>query len=123
MLRRRSASSKESTQADLAEPPTMVGLGVIGEPDEPDSRRLGGLVLARRLSEVIVIGDDVELQVVGLKVNAVRLMITAPVTTTILRQEIVQANRSDRQLDPSSSSEATAQPPTPRGRGKLVLTR
>ena len=123
MLRRRSASSKESIQSDLEEPPTLVGLGVIGEPDEPDPRRLGGLVLARRLSEVIVIGDDVELQVVGLKANAARLMITAPVTTSILRLEIFQANRPDRPLDSSAASGSKDKPSTPGGRGKLVLTR
>jgi carbon storage regulator len=123
MLRRRSASSKESIGSDPEEPPTAVGLGVIGEPDEPDSRRLGGLVLARRLSEVVLIGDEVELQVVGLKLNAVRLMITAPVSISILRLEIFQATRSDRRLVSSSVSGAKVKPSTPEGRGKLVLTR
>ena len=101
----------------------MVGLGVIGEPDESDPRRLGGLVLARRLSQVIVIGDDVELQVVGLKVNAARLMLTAPLAIPILRLEIYQANRSARRLDSSVVSDAKVKTSTPDGRGKLVLTR
>jgi len=123
LLKRRSTSPKESNGSNFEEPPTSIGLGLISESDDPGPRRLGGLVLARRLSEVIVIGDEVELQVVGLKLNAVRLMLTAPLSIPIHRLEVFQANRSARRLESSIVSEAKDSPSPPKGQGKLVLTR
>jgi carbon storage regulator len=123
MLKRISASPKRSTRSDFEEPPPSIGLGVLSEPDEPDPKRLGGLVLARRLNQVIVIGPEVELQVVGLKVNAVRLMFTAPLSTPIHRLEVFEASQAARRAETSDAPAAMDAPSPPKGRGKLVLTR
>ena len=59
------------------------------------------LVLSRKLGEVIRVGDDVEVTVVRIGPNAVRLGITAPKGVNIVREELVkfilpiQANESD----------------------------
>ena len=44
----------------------------------PEPKRLGGLVLARQVGESVMIGDHVEVEVVGLKSGSVRLRIAAP---------------------------------------------
>lgn len=57
------------------------------------------LVLSRKVGEVIRVGDDVEVTVVRIGPNAVRLGIKAPKTMNIVREELVD----DEQL--------TADPP------------
>ena len=55
------------------------------------------LVLSRRINESIQIGDDVEVTVIDVRGDVVRLGINAPQTTQIWRKElwdaIVQENR------------------------------
>ena len=46
------------------------------------------LVLSRRVSETIKIGDDVSITVLGVKGCQVRLGITAPTSTRVDRAEI-----------------------------------
>jgi carbon storage regulator len=46
------------------------------------------LVLSRKLNESIVIGGDIEITVVSLRGNHVRLGITAPDSVGILREEL-----------------------------------
>ena len=46
------------------------------------------LVITRRPGEAILIGDDIELQVIELSPSRVKLGITAPRKVTILRKEI-----------------------------------
>jgi carbon storage regulator len=48
------------------------------------------LLLARRVGEIINIGDDVEVTVISITGNSVRLGITAPKTTRVDRAEIRQ---------------------------------
>ena len=50
------------------------------------------LVLSRKLGEVIRVGDDVEVTVVRIGPNAVRLGITAPKGVNIVREELVKFN-------------------------------
>ena len=47
------------------------------------------LVLSRKLYEKITIGDNIEVQVVCITKDMVRLGITAPPETLILRKEVV----------------------------------
>ena len=57
------------------------------------------LVLTRRVSETIMIGDDVRVTVVGIKGNQVRLGITAPADVAVRREEIykrVQAEKAGK---------------------------
>lgn len=46
------------------------------------------LVLTRRLSERIIIGDDITLTVLGINENQVRIGIDAPKDTSVHREEV-----------------------------------
>lgn len=48
------------------------------------------LVLSRKVSEEITIGDDIVITVVKIKGNVVRLGITAPDDTIILRSDLTE---------------------------------
>lgn len=60
------------------------------------------LVLSRKPSEKIRIGDDIEIMVVRLSANTVRLGITAPRGVSIVREELVDQPHADDQVDPGS---------------------
>ena len=49
------------------------------------------LVLARRLNESIMIGDDIEIVIIDIKGDQVKLGIKAPRKITVHRKEIYQA--------------------------------
>lgn len=49
------------------------------------------LVLTRRIGESVLIGDEIEVTLLDVKGDSVRLGIKAPRTTRIQRSEIVQA--------------------------------
>lgn len=53
------------------------------------------LVLTRRLGESIIIGTDIEVKVVKLQGDSVRLAISAPRGVEIMRKEIVDAVKSE----------------------------
>jgi carbon storage regulator len=57
------------------------------------------LVLTRKLEESIRIGDNVEVQIVGIKGNSVKLGISAPREIEVVRKELDSRpeNRDDRQ--------------------------
>ena len=46
------------------------------------------LILTRRIGEALIIGDDVNITVLGIKGNQVRLGINAPKDVSVHRQEI-----------------------------------
>lgn len=46
------------------------------------------LILTRRLGETLMIGDDVQITVLGVKGNQVRMGITAPESVQVHREEI-----------------------------------
>lgn len=48
------------------------------------------LVLSRKMNETIKIGDDIELRILEVKGDTVRVGIEAPKTVDILRGELVQ---------------------------------
>lgn len=48
------------------------------------------LILTRRISESVIIGDDVKITVLGIKGNQVRLGIDAPKSVSVHREEIYQ---------------------------------
>jgi carbon storage regulator len=95
----------------------------LSDSDDPGTRRLGGLVLTRHLDESIMIGDEVELQVVGIKSGTVRLKIVAPRSIPVHRREVFDAIRS------SPAPQEVAPPAEPnivrpgKPQGGLVLTR
>jgi carbon storage regulator len=48
------------------------------------------LILTRRISQTICIGDDVTVTVLGIKENQVRIGINAPKSLSVHREEIYQ---------------------------------
>ncbi len=48
------------------------------------------LILTRRISESVIIGDDVKITVLGVKGNQVRLGIDAPKEVSVHREEIYE---------------------------------
>jgi len=53
------------------------------------------LILTRRIGEVLRIGDDVSITVLGIKGNQVRIGIDAPKDVAVHREEIYQRIRSE----------------------------
>ncbi|WP_201351797.1 carbon storage regulator CsrA [Hydrogenimonas urashimensis] len=53
------------------------------------------LVLTRKQDEAIRIGDDIVIKIVSTDRNSVRLGIEAPGNVTILREELVQAVKTE----------------------------
>ena len=66
------------------------------------------LVLSRKIDESIMIGDDVELVIVAVRGDKVRLGITAPKSISVHRREIydaVQRGGTDRKAPQAKSEE------------------
>jgi carbon storage regulator len=57
------------------------------------------LVLSRKKSEVIVIGDDIEILVVELSGDKVRLGIQAPKEVTVHRKEVYERIKRENKED------------------------
>jgi carbon storage regulator len=64
------------------------------------------LILTRRVGETLVIGDDVNVTVLGVRGNQVRLGVNAPKEVAVHREEIYQRiqNEGDNS-DPSKSGD------------------
>ena len=56
------------------------------------------LILTRRIGETIIIGDDVNITILGVAGNQVRIGINAPKDTPVHREEIY--NKIQREKDP-----------------------
>ncbi len=64
------------------------------------------LILTRKPEESIMVGDDIEIKVLGIQENQVRLGITAPKHVSIHRREIyltIQEENSEAAATPSLS--------------------
>ena len=62
------------------------------------------LILTRRISESVIIGDEVKVTVLGVKGNQVRLGIDAPKTVSVHREEIYQRIQQEKEGGGTSSS-------------------
>ncbi|QEY75126.1 carbon storage regulator CsrA [Pseudomonas denitrificans (nom. rej.)] len=62
------------------------------------------LILTRRPGETICIGDNIEVVVLGVKGNQVRIGVTAPRDTEVHREEIYQRIREEAQRLPAARS-------------------
>lgn len=54
------------------------------------------LILTRRIGETIIIGDDVNISVLGINGNQVRIGINAPKDTPVHREEIYNKIQSEK---------------------------
>ncbi len=81
------------------------------------------LILARRIGESIMVGDQVEISVVDIKGDQVKLGIKAPTQVKVYRREVYAAiqeeNRAAAAAAPESlpKLEGLVPPPAPGGRG------
>ena len=64
------------------------------------------LILTRKIGETVNIGDDIEVSVIGVKGNQVRLGIHAPSHVAVNRQEIHERKKQNPQsTEPSAKTD------------------
>ena len=63
------------------------------------------LILTRRVGETLVIGDDVNVTVLGVRGNQVRLGVDAPKEVAVHREEIYQRIQNEGDNKDSSNSD------------------
>lgn len=64
------------------------------------------LILTRRISESIIIGDDVKITVLGVKGNQVRIGIEAPKDLSVHREEIYERIKNEKANDTHSHADS-----------------
>jgi carbon storage regulator len=69
------------------------------------------LILTRRVGETVVIGDEIQVTVLGVKGNQVRLGVTAPKDVAVHRSEIYDRIRKERAGEAPDSAEAPQESP------------
>lgn len=62
------------------------------------------LVLSRRSKEKILIGDDIEIQVIETRPGKVRLGVTAPAGVVVLRAELLMGGAANESEEGTSSA-------------------
>jgi len=63
------------------------------------------LILTRRINETLHIGDDVQVTVLGIKGNQVRIGIDAPRDVPVHREEIYQRIKREERMNAGGGSE------------------
>ena len=79
------------------------------------------LVLSRQRDETIMIGDDIEITIVDIRGDKVRLGITAPATVPVHRKEVYEAiQRENREAAKVKMEDLPNVSPTASGSGQVV---
>ena len=78
------------------------------------------LILNRRVTETLMVGDNVTVTVMGIKGNQVRLAVKAPKSTAIHREEVSARIQKERENSPIVALISTDEEKTT---GMLILTR
>jgi len=71
------------------------------------------LVLTRKVGQQIVIGDSIRLTVVAIERNRIRLALSAPANTLILRKELcgpMDRSRGQESLSPDAPADQVGRP-------------
>lgn len=71
------------------------------------------LILARRINESIVIGDDIRVSVIDIKGDQIKLGIEAPRDVKVYRQEVYEAIQEENREAAKSAASRTASTPLP----------
>jgi len=66
------------------------------------------LILTRRIGETLIIGDDVNITVLGVKGNQVRLGINAPKDVSVHREEIYLRIQQEKEGGESEGQDTTS---------------
>ena len=64
------------------------------------------LILTRRIGETLIIGDDVNITVLGVKGNQVQLGINAPKDVSVHREEIYMRIQQEKEASSSGSAQS-----------------
>ena len=73
------------------------------------------LVLTRKPGQSIMIGDDIEVQILSVSGEKVRIGITAPRDVSIFRNEVVERMEDEEAAPPAASAQSSAD-----GNGRVV---
>lgn len=57
------------------------------------------LILSRKTGEKLIIGDDIELTILGIKGNQVRVGVTAPKNVSVHREEVYLRIQNEKHVD------------------------
>ncbi len=67
------------------------------------------LILTRRVGENLNIGDDIQITVLGVKGNQVRIGVTAPEDVPVHRQEVYERIQREREIQGTDVEDTTVQ--------------
>lgn len=69
------------------------------------------LILTRRIGEIIRIGNDITIAVLGIKGNQVRIGIEAPKNVPVHREEIYERIKKEREAGNSANADSSTYEP------------